>query len=427
VEGDQNLMLLPVVRKSVSKRLSDDTISVREAAFSLVGNYVVKSPRAIDSYQSALIPCLSDPGVSVRKRAVKIFQAILIENPSFQGRATVCNIMLQRCADPKEEDGVRDLLHEVFCTLWLRDGEVPAAGTHVPSVADREEQRASSTGLVTPDTPAPVVKRKGNPQRSDLAAEQMMEVVRAAGTGANLECLLKKLLSGGVGSDSERKQVERQKRQELGRKQCEQLVDSLFELLVVIDEQRNIREHVGKDIAATLTTIAVFANVAPLPTLKHLDTVLPYLKADNGVSKDDEVSIVCATCDVVFQISPVFDNRIITRLAGTSLAKDLSDVTYKFPPVALACAIRTFASLANHPIEGADESVFALKLLAVAQTFYGFAVKHSSIKDFSSTNVSDFLYFCACKLESLISFLRNFLLFRVRLPIEFTAHSQRWG
>jgi cohesin loading factor subunit SCC2 len=397
VEGDQNLMLLPVVRKSVSKRLSDDSISVREAAVSLVGNYVVKSPRAIDSYQSALIPCLSDPGVSVRKRAVKIFQAILIENPSFQGRATVCNIMLQRCADPKEEDGVRDLLHEVFCTLWLRDGEV-SAGKHLSSVVDMEEQRASSTGLVTPDTPAPVVKRKGSPQRSDLAAEQMMEVVRAAGTGANLECLLKKLLSGGVGSDSERKHIERQKRQELGRKQCEQLVDSLFELLVVIDEQRNIREHVGKDIAATLTTIAVFANVAPLPTLKHLDTVLPYLKADNGVSKDDEVSIVCATCDVVFQMSPVFDNRIIARLAVTSLAKDLCDVTYKFPPVALACAIRTFASLANHSFEGGDESVLALKLLMVAQAFYGFAVKNSSIKDFSSANVSDFLYFCTCSI-----------------------------
>jgi cohesin loading factor subunit SCC2 len=66
VEGDKGLMLLPVITKAVSRRLSDESISVREAAVSLVGSYVIKSPVAMKRYHSALLPCLTDVGVSVR-------------------------------------------------------------------------------------------------------------------------------------------------------------------------------------------------------------------------------------------------------------------------------------------------------------------------------------------------------------------------
>lgn len=52
-------------------------------------------------------------------RAVKIFRDILLSNPSYGGRATAMHAMLQRADDRKEDDGVRDLVHETFHTLWF--------------------------------------------------------------------------------------------------------------------------------------------------------------------------------------------------------------------------------------------------------------------------------------------------------------------
>lgn len=52
-------------------------------------------------------------------RAVKIFRDILLSNPSYEGRATAMHAMLQRADDRKEDDGVRDLVHETFHTLWF--------------------------------------------------------------------------------------------------------------------------------------------------------------------------------------------------------------------------------------------------------------------------------------------------------------------
>lgn len=382
-------MLLPIVTNTVSMRLADESISVREAAVALVGNYIDKSPHAIQNYQAALIPCLTDSGVSVRKRAVKIFESILVKNPHFRGSSEICNVLLQRSSDPKEEDGVRDLIDETFCKLWLRDG-TESISQHTAKRRLSFESAAqipSIPGVVTPNSPEVVTKRRQSHVRSDFASEQMMEVVRTAGSGADLEALLKKLLNGTINSDSERKQTERQKRQALGQAQCNQLVESLFALLVVIDEQRNIRNDVGKDLAATLTTIGVFANVSPHPILKHLDTITLYLKADNGVSKEDESSIVCATCDIMFRLIPAFDKQVISRLTDGSLAQDLTKVTYKFGPSALAPTIRAFSALANKA-DSMGNSLLGKRLLVVVRTFYAYAANKNSYDDFSVAAVS---------------------------------------
>jgi cohesin loading factor subunit SCC2 len=63
VEGDHQLMLMPAITKAVSRRLTDDTISVREAAVSLVGSYVVQFPAVTKAFHASLLHCLSGVGV----------------------------------------------------------------------------------------------------------------------------------------------------------------------------------------------------------------------------------------------------------------------------------------------------------------------------------------------------------------------------
>lgn len=384
-------MLLPVIMKAVAKQLSDESISVREAAVALIGNYLSRSPPlAIHNYHEFLVPCLTDPGVSVRKRAIKIFQSILITNPWYRGRTAVFKILLQRSADPKEEDSIRDLIDELLYMLWFRGGSEPVSR---PQRSEDEDKVpvASIPGVVTPNSPMASSKRKSVQLRSDIAAEQMMEVVQGEGTGTNLESVLMSLLkdfSGTLANNNSRKQSESRKRREGGENQCSQIVNSLFELLLVLDEQRSIRQHVGCDISATLATIAVFASICPNALLKHFDLILPYLKADNGVSMNDESAIICAVCDILYRLAPVLDPSILPRNSGLAIAKDLTKISYKFGPVALASAIRAFATLANR-LDRSVHAIFADKLLDVAKTFYGYALKKNEIDDFASINVSE--------------------------------------
>ena len=64
-------MIYSFIKKAVTQRFSDEAISVREAAVSLVGSYVNNSPKVANAFHTALIAGLNDPGVSVRKRTME--------------------------------------------------------------------------------------------------------------------------------------------------------------------------------------------------------------------------------------------------------------------------------------------------------------------------------------------------------------------
>lgn len=401
-------MLMPIIVKSVSRRLLDDSISVREAAVSLVGSYVVRSPQVAKIFHTSLLACLQDSGISVRKRAIKIFQSILTSNPSYKGRASVCSVMLQLAADPKEEDAVRDLIESLFTDLWLKGGGDDIANPRTPDLKTSAEEDDDSPvvksngrplqqfeqGVVTPTPPASKRQdRRLSMKRSDLAAEQMMEVVRFSETSVHLVALLKKLLDPTASvADKGRKQHDRKKRQELDQKPCSMIVSALFELLIKIEEDRDARgARVGKDLVATLQTVSVFAEVSPDAVFGNIDTILPYLKADNGVTTDEESLIVAAVSDIIFHLSRALGQQVVGRLSSTT-AKDFVQITYRFGPLAFGPAIRAFSYLAHR-----NDSLFEKRLLELARTFYTFLFKRDHISDFSKSDVSDLAFLLSMK------------------------------
>lgn len=409
VEGDPQLMTLPIIAKAVSKRLTDESISVREASVSLVGSYVVQYPAVANSFQPSLLACLGDAGVSVRKRAIRIFQDILTLNPRYKGRSVICDLMLKRAEDPKEEDGVRDLVHDLFRKLLLEDGELAvssdeksaceplngaqsdAAASPIPA-HQRAAQRPNQ-GVVTP-TPPSSGRARSPPlaqKRADLAAQLMMEVVRTAGTNEHLESLLKTLLRDSEGEDEKsRKKGSRKKRGEsIDQKQCERLVLSLFELLVSIEEQKAIQSsRIGKDLAATLQTIEVLTEFAPDTVRRNLDTLLPFLQQDKRISDDDEASVVGAVCDILHRLTTLLGSDFARQLSSNHcLGKDLSSITYRFGAGTLESAIRTWSTIIQK--EGSRElTPFSKKFLALVRTFYGYLQKKIDVDDFSNENVS---------------------------------------
>lgn len=419
-------MLHQSVKTAVAHRFADDAKSVREAAVALVGTFVVRSPEIANAFHSSLLKCLSDEGVSVKKRAVKIFRDVLLSNPLYEGRAVACAVMLRQASDPKEDDSVRDLIHAFFTELWLesdpsmpvpnyngasRPASDPTVNEDSSSHAHNEAAAASppaGAGIVTPLTPhgssaietnnaaqGDKKKRRNvtgpcSPRqtRGFLAAEQMVEVVMAAESKEVLTALLKELMCEFSDSDKDRKASERQKRTIALRSQCAYLVDALMEQLLVLEENRtSLGNSFGKKIVALFRAIAVFGEIAPAEVLRHLDTITPYLKADNSVTHEQESQIVSEICELIFRLAPIMSSRDMLRLTDGAVIDDLVRVTYRFGSRPLSDAMRALAGLAKHT--SATDGVISKKLMKLVCTFYSHLLKNKQSElDFSKADVS---------------------------------------
>jgi len=110
IDADPNLMFHSDVSRAVGKGFTDSAKSVREAAVTLVGQYVLKSPAITNLYHDSLIACLDDKGVSVRKAVVKIFRDVLLSQPNYERRAETCSLLVKMNGDIKEENSIKDLV-----------------------------------------------------------------------------------------------------------------------------------------------------------------------------------------------------------------------------------------------------------------------------------------------------------------------------
>lgn len=165
--------------------------------------------------------------------------------------------MLLRAADRKEDDGVRDLVHETFHTLWF-SGKAFEVG--------------SSNGAADKTTKAQLYARE--------VATQMTEVVKVSGSPEVLTSLVTGLLFGFSEGDKDKKVAERKKRQVDSKNQCHSLVLALVELLLSFEESRQHKEDDGKELVALLSTLSVFAEAYPELLVGHVDTLIPYLKGE---------------------------------------------------------------------------------------------------------------------------------------------------
>ncbi|KAL7534879.1 hypothetical protein ACHAXR_010105 [Thalassiosira sp. AJA248-18] len=378
VNVDPALMTQPSVRKEVSRCFHDEAISVREAAVSLVGDYVLQSPNLAAAFHAPLLERMVDKGISVRKRAVKIFRDILLSNPSYGGRAAAMHCMLQRADDRKEDDGVRDLVHETFHTLWFNGKAFEMGKSSLSLTAPLEDSNNPGKAL----NKAQLYCRE--------AAKAMVEVVKVSGSSEFLTSLVKGLLFGFNEGDKDKKTAERKRRQEDSRNQCNSLVLALVELLLSFEETRAHKEEDGKELIALLSTLSVFSQSYPELLVPHIVTLVPYLKGDNG-SKKYETAIVSTVSGIVSLSSSHFSNSELSRLTGGELPTDLVNIAYKFPPSAVSSAVEALSKLANHPGASAGSvcSVQEKKLFNLAVQFYSYLLKNKDkTNDFSKMKKS---------------------------------------
>ena len=143
-----------------------------------------------------------------------------------------------------------------------------------------------------------------------------------------LTSLVKGLLFGFNEGDKDKKTAERRRRQEDSRNQCNSLVLSLVEMLISFEETRANEEEDGKELVALLSTLSVFAQSYPELLVPHMDTLLIYLKGDNGAKKYETV-IVGTVSNIVSLSSSHFSSAELARLMGSELPTDLVNIAYR--------------------------------------------------------------------------------------------------
>jgi cohesin loading factor subunit SCC2 len=317
-------------------------------------------------------------------RVIKIFRDILLSNPTYQGRAAAMNCMLQRASDRKEvsayqpallgstgsetskstlkfsssaqDDNVRDLIFETFHTLWFDSSSF--------------NMSVASLAVDSKKTPQAGVKAELYCRE---AVTQMVEVVKAAGTPDDLTCLVKGLLFGFDDDDKDKKVAERKRRQQDARGQCKRLVSSLFEILLHFEDTRTNQESDGKELVAIFSTLGVFSQAYPELLVPHVDTVVPYLKGDNG-AKRQEAQVVSNVSNIISRITSNFSQEELSRLTNGGLPTDLVNIAYKFPSDAVNSAVEALCKLSNHP-HAKPGSVQEKKLHKLACQFYSYLIK----------------------------------------------------
>ena len=92
------------MQRGVHGRFLDQSTSVREAAVELVGKFILIRPELIPKYYDMLNERILDTGISVRKRVIKIFKDICIEQQDYNKIPEMCVKMIRRVND---EEGIK--------------------------------------------------------------------------------------------------------------------------------------------------------------------------------------------------------------------------------------------------------------------------------------------------------------------------------
>jgi len=353
VQVDASLMSQRRIREAVAKRFNDEAISVREAAVSLVGIFVLQTPELAKSFHSPLLSRLDDSGISVRKRVIKIFRDLVSGNPSYPGRASVFTKLLSQASDRKEDDGVRDLIHETFRILWFP--EYKSCST-----------KSSNFAVVTPLRDIRCSTNAGD------TAKQMLEVVTMSPSSRHLINLVQEMISQGNTDGKNASLLQ----------YCASIVANLIEELVIFEEQRDnlTADQAGLQLVSLLSTLDVFAEAYPSLLRNHYDTILHYLKADNGVPIKCESMIVSHMCKILSHVSSSLDESDLQRLGRGDLPRDVVKITYRFGMGPTGAAVECLAKLATHP-RSSKNNPLAKALVKLAKTFYTHLVKMKDVTD----------------------------------------------
>ncbi len=287
IEADPQILLKPKVFNCVEANFLHQTISVREASVDLIGRFITLKPDLTNRYYKLLSDRILDIGVSVRKRVIKVFRDVCVNQPEFEHLNEICVKILRRIND---EDAIKKLVIDHFYNLWF---------SPLNNAAHNNKEQ--------------VVKRVLN--IVDVVSElNVLNNVLSNNSCAEIDQLFNSLLyippqnnsdqpqtttSTNTPSSNQQQDFTRSEQELLISrskdviKSCKQIVDCLIESVLKIEAVTSTSLEYRR-LVASFTTLFVLSKIKPENFVNHAETLLPYLSIKATVSSRFE--LFCKIC-----------------------------------------------------------------------------------------------------------------------------------
>jgi cohesin loading factor subunit SCC2 len=107
----------PAVMERILGCSRDSSIQVRDSALTLIGKCISLRPESEAELIPSVLARVDDPGVGVRKRAMKLAKEIYLRNPDRDLRSAIADALLHRVTDVDE--GVQELARQTIEEIWM--------------------------------------------------------------------------------------------------------------------------------------------------------------------------------------------------------------------------------------------------------------------------------------------------------------------
>lgn len=284
IEADPQILLKQKVFQCVEANFMHQTISVREASVDLVGRFITLKPELTNHYYKLLSARILDVGVSVRKRVIKIFRDVCLNQPEFKYLSEICCKILRRIND---EDAIKKLVIDTFYSIWF---------TPINSSSSHEQLVKRVLNIVD-------VVSELNPIANNAQSTEIFELLfnslivnptnNSTGIGNSNNSIMNTLnikdennSTNNTNSNSGNQQTSEQEMQLMkGReviKSCKQIVDCLIETVLTTEAHVNSPEAY-KRLVGSFSTLYLLSKIKPDNFINHAETLLPYLNIKSTV------------------------------------------------------------------------------------------------------------------------------------------------
>ncbi|KAF9901320.1 Sister chromatid cohesion protein 2 [Linnemannia zychae] len=305
VTGDYAVLSQMNVRRTIALRLQDQSPSVRDAAIELVGKYMLQDAVIRKAYYDILSDRISDTGLSVRKRVLRLLKDMFHKADDPDMRNDISQKLLLRVYD--DEITVKDLAMRSVSEVWFSPFINVTSGTH--------ESRGGHDDTANPVAPVTSSQKRDISKRSRTLIDMVgkLSIPQAEAFGSVIQWLLNKERRTDDHNLSD-------PRQSFSRT-CAVIADCLVDLIQTLQDE----DAPKSSVASAVHTLHIFVKAEPrLIEAKHLSSLLVYLHC-SSTAEDWKITMIVLrifqdAIPIVKDMAPK-DSQMAERLALALVAK----------------------------------------------------------------------------------------------------------
>lgn len=273
IEADPQILLKQKVFSCVESNFLHQTISVREASVDLIGRFITIMPELTNHYYKLLSERILDVGVSVRKRVIKIFRDICLNQPDFEHLSEICVKILKRIND---EDAIKKLVIETFYSIWFSP------------VNSKEILLKRVLNLVDVVSEFNVITNQASLEIFESLFGSLIITNQNNSNEASSMLNIKREDEKSNANDQNEKEllINRSKDVE---KSSKKIVDCLIENVLNTEANTNSTPQAYKRLVACFSTLYLFGKIKPDYFITHAEILLPYLNIKSTNANDNQI------------------------------------------------------------------------------------------------------------------------------------------